>query len=354
MESADSQELSHGFLLTLVTVMTLLGCSSGNIAAPSGKLSPAIKTESKAVKNEKKSGEQFDTAILSIGKTLAGQRFYDGLYKIKINIAFIECGGEFPVRLQIPAPEQGVNTFIDFFGAKVNCAGIPLPLDDLTKSLFGGGAQPSSTASTQPSSAGSAPLFGLKNQNGILGVTRLGKVEMQPMYPLLPDILDTSSEVLRTLERTVPVVITGPKGATDSGQTTVKVNQFNGRFEAPGGQPFDKVMSWTVSATGYQKTVAGPHLLDTLNVSLNMDPLAVPHIDFSLALTKAGDSVFKTVRASWEGQEPAFFGFVDVVLGLVKNLDVKLVFSADMIRFVDNKPTTDPASTAAQPANPVK
>ncbi len=348
MGSAERKKFSLKVICAALASMVMLSFSGGDKGAPTRKAAPAKKSESKESTGDKKVGGQFDEAILSIANSLAGERFYDGLYRIKINIGFIECGGEFPVRLQMPAANKGLNTFIDFLGAKVNCAGIPLPLDDLTKSLLGGGSQP---ANSSPSGA-TKPLFGLKNQNGVLGVTKLGAVDIQPMYPLLPDILDSSSEILARLDATVPVKMTAPKGATDSGQTTVKVTQFNGKFQAPGGQAFDRVMSWTVSASGYQKTVAGPHLLDTLNVSLNMDPLAVPHIDFSLALTKAGDSVCKTVRASWEGEEPAFFGFVEFVLGLVKNLDVKFVLQADMIRFVDNKPTPNP--TTAQPVIPVQ
>ncbi|MBM4252986.1 MAG: hypothetical protein FJ146_13520 [Deltaproteobacteria bacterium] len=322
-----SRKIFHTFAVIAISV----GCSSANGPAPApvGKLAPAKKTEPKSTVEDKKVGGMFDEAVLNIVNSLAGERFYDGLYRIKINIAFIECGGEFPVRLQMPAADKGLNNFIDFLGAKVTCAGIALPLDDLTKSLLGGGKLPANTSGK--------PLFGLKNQNGVLGITRLGAVELQPFYPIMPDILDSPGELLATLGQTAPVTISGPKGTSDSGQTTVKVSQYKAKFQAPGGQAFDNVMSWTVSTSGFQKTVAGPQLIDTLNMSLNMDPLAVPHIDFSLALNKAGDSVFKTVRASWEGEEPAFFGFVEFVLGLVKNIDVKLVFSADMIQFVDKK-----------------
>lgn len=255
MEFVDQKKFSRKIVQAFAVIAIALGCSNGNGPAtgPAAKLAPAKKTEPKPAVGDKKVGGMFDEAVLNIVNSLAGERFYDGLYRIKINIAFIECGGEFPVRLQMPAADKGLNSFIDFLGAKVTCAGIALPLDDLTKTLFGGGKLPANTSGK--------PLFGLKNQNGVLGVTRLGPVELQPFYPLLPDILDSPAETLPTLAQTVSVNIVGPKGASDSGQTTVKVSQFNGKFQAPGGQAFDKVMSWTVSSSGFQKTVAGPSLL---------------------------------------------------------------------------------------------
>ena len=345
MVPAGKQKFTRKMIAATLAGGLFISCSKSDVGVPGAKKPATSKKdeEKKSPATNANDANILDGVIRGVVKELAGERLYEGLYRIKINIAFIECGGEFPITIKVPDFDVGIGSVLDFKGAKVKCAGFDLPLDDITKALFSSGAQfPQLPASLQ-----GKKLFGLRNQEGVLGVTKLATVELQPMYPLLPDILDTTGEVLATLDKTVPVTLTSPKGTTDSGQTRVKVTSYNGNFQAPGGgQTFDKVMMWTVSASGYQKTVAGPHLLDTLTVGLNMDPLAVPHIDFTISLTTAGGSVFKTLRESWDGKEPEFFGFVEFVLGIVKSLDVKFIFSADMIKFVDNEPTPTPAVVA--------
>ncbi len=357
MVSISQSKFKIALIATTLVGGLILSCGGPDAGGPGPEKAATSNKDDEAKAGVKKTGDAniLDSVIKGVVKELAGERLYEGLYRIKINIAFIECGGEFPITIKIPELNQGAGSILDFKGAKIKCAGFDLPLDDMIKSLFSGGTQPPQS----PASPQGKKLFGLRNQEGVLGVDRLATVVLQPMYPLLPDILDTSGELLATLDKTIPVTLTSPKGNTDSGQTNVKVTTYNGNFQAPGGgQSFDKVLAWTVTTSGYQKTVAGPHLLDSLSVGLNMDPLAVTHIDFTITLTKAGDSIFKTVRESWEGEQPAFFGFVEFVLGLVKILDVKLIFSADMIKFVDNEPITAqpavvaPTETSAKPVQP--
>ena len=316
----------------------------------------ATKTDSGATPDAH--GHEFDQVILQVRDSLAGERFYDGIYNIDIKIGFIECNGQFPIRLQLPDPSKGINP-LDFFGAKMKCGPFDLPLDDLPKILFSQNAPNSPQVSGSVPPAGNAGatnrLFGLTNQDGVLGVTQLGPVALAPYYPMLPDILDTSADQLARVNKTVAVTLTSTKGVSDSGQVDLKVSQFNGHFQATGGQAFEKVMTWSVTASGFQKTIAGPHLLDTLNISLNMDPLAVPHFDFSLVVTQAGNSLFKTIRDSWQGEVPGFLNLLADTTSFFNNVpginETKFEFTADLIRFVDHSSATNTPSSATQQTN---
>ncbi len=311
-------------------------CADTKADPTGGAAKLAAKNKGANAKEESQDkGSKLDKVVGQIAKAFKGMTFYDGIYNVQIKMAIIECGGEFPIRLRVPDPDKGVTSPLDFMGSKIQCFGIDLPLDEIISGLL---PKPGDEATADGAPAPSGPLFGLANDGGVIGVTRLGPVTMAPLYPILPDILATSAQDLKVLNKTLPVKLTSPSGATESGSVAVNVTKFDSAFTLPSGKSFNKTMVWQVKNSGFQKIMLGPHLLSNLEVALSMDPLAVPHIAFDLAVMEAGAGAFQTILES-DPEPPEFLKLLVDTIKTFKDFpllsDLKFEFKADLVRFID-------------------
>ncbi len=318
-------------VLPLCLAGFILSCN--DVKTEASGSSSALKSKNANAKNE--NGQQtkpkLDKVLGQIGQAFKGITLYDGVYNINIKLGFVECGGDFPIKLQIPDPENGVNAPVDFMGAQIQCLGIPLPLDEMIKMLM-----PMLENAEAPS--GEEPLLGLLNDGGVIGLTRLGPIKLAPHFPILPDILSSGPEVLKSINKSTNVTLTSNAGTTESGAAMIQVKQFDSPYTTKSGKTFPKTMVWQVSNSGFKKVMLGPHLLGSLELGLSMDPLAVPKIAFTVPVMEAGQGAFQTIL---EGEEdpPFFLTFLVDSIKFLKDTnllaDLKFEFAADMVRFID-------------------
>ena len=260
--------------------------------------------------------------------TLRGTVFYSGVYHVAATSVGFNCDGDFPIKVSLPQAGQPLISAFDFKGAELKCFGISLPVDKILNSLMTG-------SDSSPSESGIA--FGIKSANGVIGLTQLAMIAINPYYPVAPDILDSDRQVLSKLNVATNVTITDPNAAIkESGQVSLVMNQFDAPYSSPSGLTLPHAMLWQITNTGFEKKILGPHLADNLEIGLSNDPVALTHLKIQMALLTAGGAAAVSIGSVKNLSWLSTLGKLIRTLGATSlGSKINLVLSLDLLQFTD-------------------